>query len=213
MATHWPDTRTDGRGCCAHSAPPLRVHAPRSRSTVPVRCTGGATYLADLAKEGVDTTHVNVNPDIQTACGPVLVCQETGDRLAVPFYPPEQMPAGVAAWPPAHTQLADFDAVLVDPRRHAMATALLRAARTVRSPAQNPMRAASSPLWGPTGHRWLLLVAAGCCWLLLVAAFRAAPRASLRPLPARLLLSVSIARTKPKAAVFAAASSPAPGHD
>ena len=130
---------------------------------MPVRCTGGATYLADLAKEGVDTTHVNVNPDIQTACGPVLVCQETGDRLAVPFYPPEQMPAGAAAWPPAHTQLADFDAVLVDPRRHAMATALLRAARTVRSPAQNPCGPHLHLCGGP-------LDTAGCCWLLLVAA-------------------------------------------
>lgn len=66
-----------------------------------MRCAGGETcvamcgsvgddvagrgYLADLASEGVDTTHVRVVAGQSTAISTVLVEKGTGERLVVPY--------------------------------------------------------------------------------------------------------------------------------
>jgi len=88
----------------------------------------GRGYLADLATEHVDTSHVRVVPGQSTAISSVMVEKGTGERLVIPFYSPKLSHVN-DEWPPNSDVVGEFNAVQVDPRSPNAALRVLLAAR------------------------------------------------------------------------------------
>lgn len=91
----------------------------------------GARIIAELSECGIDTADMVRVPGARSVLSTILI-DDSGERLIVPFYDTR---LHEAAKPVAASDIAPFDAVLVDVRWQKLALQVLRAAREAGKPA------------------------------------------------------------------------------
>ncbi|MEZ2133071.1 MULTISPECIES: sugar kinase [unclassified Sinorhizobium] len=91
----------------------------------------GARIITELSECGIDTGGIVRVPGARSVLSTILI-DDRGERLIVPFYDAR---LHEAAKPVAHSDIASFDAVLVDVRWRQLALQVLRVARELGKPA------------------------------------------------------------------------------